>query len=607
MGNLVQVKATTAVDLIALSMWMLAGIVAGVLLTFIVTVILRMFSHKHEILGLAIARVRVSAYIFMVFMGAGVGFEYALDDLRSLPRPPKWVLTSEHVLIILVILSATLVGIRLVSVVEDIARHFSHNSKGGRGMRVVTQTQILSRIIQAVVVVCGATGIIVTFPQARLIAGSLLASAGVLSIVAGMASQSSLSNMFAGMQIAISDSLRVGDIVVVDNNGQQTQATIEEITLTYIVLRIWDDRRIIMPSIKFTQNSFENWTRRAATLMGTVEIALDWSVSVGAFRRQVDKLLTSTDLWDGRSFSVQVTDVTENKLTIRVSISARNAGDLWDLRCYLREHLVEWVLAEQPNAVPKTNIVMANTHKLAEHEEALPLLEAEITELEEAEILDIVEEVEDKFLVDTQDKITRKAESESKTKAQQNDSLDDDEKHGKTKPSTRTSVKDKSKQEKAEQARISDLEETQIMTTSQIKEQLISLAEIQTSLEEDEEELETSIAMERLYSGSPENEERAKIFEGPGEEVIEEREKTAQMHTRDLDDEDSLEEEEGETENIDATLEESLENEHLQTEDVNKAESSENTQSATKIDEEKLGVTEEENEKITEEEIKETK
>lgn len=578
MGSIIHMEATTtAVDLIALALWMAAGIFVGVLVTFIFTVILRMFSHKHEILGLAVTRVRISAYIFMIFMGAGVGFEYALDDLRNLPRPPKWVLTSEHVLLILIILSATIVGIRLVGVVEDVARHFSHDSKGGRGMRVVTQTQILSRIVQAVVVVCGATGIIITFPQARLIAGSILASAGVLSIVAGMASQSSLSNMFAGMQIAISDSLRVGDIVVVDNNGQQTQATIEEITLTYIVLRIWDDRRIIMPSIKFTQNSFENWTRRAATLMGTVDIALDWSVSVSGFRRQVDKLLTSTDLWDGRSFSVQVTDVTDNKMTIRVSISARNAGDLWDLRCYLREHLVEWVLTEQPNAVPKTNIVMANTHQLLEINERALLPEAEVTEVEEGEYIELADEVEDKFLVDTKDKLHRKAESEAKVEDKQ------DTTKAKTETKTeedklqvpRTSVKDKGKQDKADKAHIADLEETQIMTTSQIRDQLISLAEIQTSLEE-EEQTETSIAMERLYSGSPENEERAKIFDGPGEEVIEEREKSAQLHTRELDelDEDS---------NYNEDVQEDTQNVDLETENTDEDIQLDETQPMEKI------------------------
>lgn len=517
----------TTADLMALSMWMLAGITIGILATFIVTVILRMLSHKHEIIRLAIARVRTSAYVFMAFMGAGLGFEYALEDLRNLPRPPKWVLTSEHILLICVILSATWMCVRLVGVVEDIARHFSHDSKGGRGMRVVTQAQILSRIVQAIVIICGVSGVVLTFPQARLIAGSILASAGVLSIVAGMAAQSSLSNMFAGIQIAISDSLRVGDIVVVNNNGLPTQATIEEITLTYIVVRIWDDRRIIIPSINFTQNSFENWTRRAASLMGTVEIEVDWSVSVTSFRRQVDKLLTSTDLWDGRSFNVQVTNVVDNKLTIRVSVSANNAGDLWDLRCYLREHLIEWIKTEQPHAIPRTNIVVNNTHQLASTTD-MPT-NTQIVQDENTI------EVEEKFLVDTSEKAKRIAASENVIEQQvENAKNEDKDKEDKKNKVKRKSVKDKTKQEKAEQARVADLEETQVMTASQIKNEFISLAEIKSSLEE--EEAEVSLAMERLYSGSPENEERAKIFFGPGAEVIEEREKTAQLHSREIDD-----------------------------------------------------------------------
>ena len=611
-----------AIDFIRLALGMFVGMMAGIVLAFIITVIVRAISHKHEILKLTITKVRVSVYVFTAFLGGAVGFEYATEHLRA-TSPPRWVGTAEHVLLILLILAATWMGMRLVSVIEDIAYHFSHDSKGGRGMRVATQAQILRRIGQALVIICGVAGIVLTFPQARLVTGSILASAGVVSIVAGMAAQSSLSNMFAGLQIAISDSLRVGDIVVVDNNGVPTQATVEEITLTYIVVRIWDDRRIIIPSLKFTQNSFENWTRRAASLMGTVEIDLDWNVSINVFRQQVDKLLSSTDLWDGRSFSVQVTKTVENKMTVTVYISARNAGDLWDLRCYLREHLIDWVRTEQPQAIPRMNLLVNDAQKLMESLEelnlhALPENSGESKEQPEKFLVDteektlrknatdtVFEEVADSLVAEdvqkivddttgetTQDsketKLTKKQKrakkKQEKLTGQQKlsvpvesvtlpnedkvssdiSSLETDLQSVNVKDETdqaqvkRVSINDKNRQDNAEKTRIADLEETQVLTASQIRDQFVTVSEINAYVEQAQEDsihdtseyddeqvasTETSLANERLYSGSPENEERGKIFDGPGAEVIEEREKTALLHTRDFDDIDEDSEE----------------------------------------------------------------
>ena len=170
--------------------------------------------------------------------------------------------------------------------------------------RVRTQVQVLRRITVAILVLCAIAAILLTFPSARALGASLLASAGLISIVAGLAAQSSLANVFAGLQLAFTDAIRVDDVVVVADEWGR----IEEITLTYVVVHVWDDRRLILPSTYFTTTPFENWTRRAADLLGTVELDVDWEVPVEAMRAELTRLLQDTDLWDRRVGILQVTD-----------------------------------------------------------------------------------------------------------------------------------------------------------------------------------------------------------------------------------------------------------------------------------------------------------
>lgn len=525
---------TSAIDFLKLAVGIFGGVFAGLIVAFIVTVTLRAISYNKEILRLTVVKARTAAYIFSAFLGAMTGFEYATYTLDA--HKPRWVETADHVLLICLILSATWICMRLVSVVEDIVYHYSNSHNAGRGMRFATQAQIMSRVGQAIVFACGIAGVVLTFPQARLITGSLLASAGVVSIVAGMAAQSSLSNMFAGLQIAISDSLRVGDIVVVVNNGISTQVTVEEITLTYVVVRIWDDRRIIIPSIKFTQNSFENWTRRAASLMGTIEMQLDWSAPVNAFRRHVEKLLNSTDLWDARSYNVQVTDSNENKMTLRVSVSAKNAGDLWDLKCYLRENLITWIREEHPDAIPKLRLSIENNQNINNHNSPQQRVSSQtniITAKENEKI--------EKFPVDTLEKNKRiKTQIKETKETPKNDSSKNKDDNKTSKEKNKKKIRRKSinaKREKARIAHLHDMEQTQVLSDEEIENQFIAMSQLNKDIKSElEDDTETSLAVERLYSGSPENEERAKIFDGPGADVIEEREKTAMMNLQDIHD-----------------------------------------------------------------------
>jgi len=170
--------------------------------------------------------------------------------------------------------------------------------------RLRTQVLILRRLVVVVIVILAAGAILLSFPGIEAVGTSVLASAGLLSIVAGLAAQSSLANVFAGMQLAFSDAIRVDDVVVVEGEWGR----IEEITLTYVVVHIWDDRRMVLPSTWFTSTPFQNWTRRNSELLGAVEFDVDWRVSPDAMREELARVLDATELWDRRTSVLQVTD-----------------------------------------------------------------------------------------------------------------------------------------------------------------------------------------------------------------------------------------------------------------------------------------------------------
>lgn len=220
--------------------------------------------------------------------------------------------------------------------------------------RANTQLTFLQRLATVIIIAVGVSAALLTFPQMQALGASLLASAGLAGIVAGLAAQSTLSNVFAGVQIAFSDAIRVDDIVIVEGEWGR----IEEITLTYVVVRIWDDRRLVVPSTHFTTTPFENWTRTGSELLGSVELDLDWRVSPAAMRARLQTVLDDTPLWDRRVSVLQVADAVGGLVRVRILVSAADAGSLFDLRNYVREQLVEWVQLESPGSMPRTRVVM---------------------------------------------------------------------------------------------------------------------------------------------------------------------------------------------------------------------------------------------------------
>jgi hypothetical protein len=235
-------------------------------------------------------------------------------------------------------------------VLEDLAlaRYRVDVEDNRHARRVRTQVSLVRRLTVAVIAVLAVAGMLLTFPAARAAGTSIFASAGVLSVVAGLAAQTSLANVFAGLQLAFTDAIRVDDVVVIEEEWGR----IEEITLTYVVVHIWDDRRMVLPSTYFTTTPFQNWTRTEAALLGSVELDVDWSAPFDEMRAELDRLLAADELWDGRVKVLQVTDAVGALVRVRVLVSAKDGPTLFDLRCHVREGLVGWLQREHPAALP---------------------------------------------------------------------------------------------------------------------------------------------------------------------------------------------------------------------------------------------------------------
>ena len=349
-----EAAVVTTIDFTLLILGPIVGAFVGVVISVVMSALLRKAFAKAATASSILARVRRPGHFTFAAWGAWAGLGIALVN----PNLSDWNGTSittflMHVLLIIALACLTWMAYAAAWVFEDAAKA-RQDSDQGRSRRFETQAQVLRRFAQGIVVVVGVVAIIGTFEVARQAMTTVLASAGVLSVIAGLAAQQTLGNVFAGLQLAFTDAIRVGDVVVAGDKHET--GSVEEITLSYVVVRIWDERRLIIPCRYFTQTPFENWTRRAAAQLGTVELKLDWSAPMTLIRTKVEQLLTSTDLWDGRTWGVQITDSDEYTVTVRVLVSAKNSGHLSDLRAYLREQLISWIVTEEPWARPAQRI-----------------------------------------------------------------------------------------------------------------------------------------------------------------------------------------------------------------------------------------------------------
>ncbi len=215
--------------------------------------------------------------------------------------------------------------------------------------RMHTQVDVIRKIGTVVVIFLACAAALMTFPSLRAVGFSLFASAGAAGLIVGLAARPTLSNLIAGLQIALTDPIRIDDVVIVEGEW----GWIEEINTTYVVVRIWDLRRLIVPLTHFIEKPFENWTRRSADILGTVFLYADYTVPVEEVRAELRRIVEGSELWDGEVCGLQVTNATERTVELRALVSAATSPAAWDLRCMVRERMIEFLKEQYPESLPR--------------------------------------------------------------------------------------------------------------------------------------------------------------------------------------------------------------------------------------------------------------
>ncbi|HEY2135785.1 MAG TPA: mechanosensitive ion channel family protein [Xanthobacteraceae bacterium] len=279
--------------------------------------------------------------------------------LPALPFDPAakiWAVTALRAVFMILVGWVALVAVDIAATIY-LLRFQGDVSDNLLARKHVTQVRILQRAAATLVVVITAGAVLMSFDAVRQIGVSLFASAGVAGIVAGLAARPLLSNLIAGIQIATTQPIRLDDLVVVENET----GTIEEITSTYVVVKLWDLRRMILPLTYFIEKPFQNWTRESSELIGSVTIRADYGVPVDRLRNKLMEIVEASPLWDRRLAKLQMTDSGERSVELRALVSARSAADSSDLRCEVREKLIAFMWREYPRALPHEHGELATT------------------------------------------------------------------------------------------------------------------------------------------------------------------------------------------------------------------------------------------------------
>jgi small-conductance mechanosensitive channel len=272
--------------------------------------------------------------------------------LPVLPLPPSLEGAIRHVIALGLIASVGWLLLALIGVLDDLIaiRHSVEMHDNLAARRIRTQVEVLRRIAATIIIVVTLAVMLMTFPAVRNLGQSLFASAGLAALVAGFAARTTLSNLVAGLQIALTQPIRLGDVVIVEGEWGR----VEEISTTYVVVCIWDLRRLVVPLSYFIEKPFQNWTRHTADLLGTVFVYTDYSVPVDAVRSELHRILESSGMWDGKVWGLQVTNASERTMELRALMSASDSSMAWDLRCHVREELIGFLQKRYPESLPKT-------------------------------------------------------------------------------------------------------------------------------------------------------------------------------------------------------------------------------------------------------------
>lgn len=286
--------------------------------------------------------------------------------MKCVPRyfsvlPPESLEMVEIAASVLLIAGFTWILIAVIRLFfRQVLKHYDiRQADNLRSRKVHTQYNILERIIIFIIILTAISITLMLFEDVKKIGFSLFASAGIATVILGLAAQKVIGTILAGLQIAITQPIRIDDVVIVEKEW----GWIEEIALTYVVVRIWDKRRLVLPSTYFIEQPFQNWTRTTAEILGTVFIYASYHVPIDALRDELTRLLNTNPLWDGQVNNMQVTDAKENMIEIRALVSARNSSDAWDLRVFVREHLIGFLQKNYPECLPVTRVLLENEKK----------------------------------------------------------------------------------------------------------------------------------------------------------------------------------------------------------------------------------------------------
>ena len=327
---------------------LLAAAVAALVLSVaarLLTKVLQRLARPLPFMRELLQQLRQPACLLLPLLGVQTVWTAAPDDVLLIGA-------LRHITTLAIIAAFTWLGLRAVAAVQELIliHHPVNIADNLRARRIQTQTRVLVRTLSCFVLIFGAAAMLMTFPSARQFGGSLLASAGLAGLAVGFAAKPVLGNLIAGLQIAITQPIRLDDVVIVENEWGR----IEEITGTYVVVRIWDDRRLIVPLQWFIENPFQNWTRVTSSLIGAVTFWVDYAVPLEPLRKELDRLLQEVpQLWDGRVSVLQVVETSDRAIQLRVLVSSRDSSSGWDLRCYIRENLINFISHKHPQCLPQ--------------------------------------------------------------------------------------------------------------------------------------------------------------------------------------------------------------------------------------------------------------
>ena len=344
----------------------IGAVVLALIAYAVIYAMLRRLTRSNTVSSLVVDYTACPARLVLPLLAVKLALPAALDGLRHQEIFNDLVAMS-------LTLSITWLVMRAIAGVGEavIRLHPTDTSDNMHARQIQTQTRVLARTLMFFVLLIGLASALMVLPGMRQIGASLLASAGVAGIAAGLAARPVLGNLIAGLQIALTQPIRLDDVVIMDNEWGR----IEEITSTYVVVKIWDERRLVVPLQWVIENPFQNWTRSTSQLLGTVLLWLDYRLPLAPLREELMRVCKSAPEWDQRVSMIQVVDSNEHGMQIRALISAADASRRWDLSCRVREALIDFVQREYPECLPRVRaeVGRAERHPAAPQPASPPL------------------------------------------------------------------------------------------------------------------------------------------------------------------------------------------------------------------------------------------